>query len=278
LPEKVKILVVRMAYGERELSRCVTWLLGAMHTLMNHPQVELVQTTHLDRCPTDMARNEAAQLALKNGYDFLVMIDDDVVPDYRMRLPHKEDHEHPFFPAALNFALAHDSEGHGPCVVAAPYCGPPPNELVYVNVWKNFETGDSNPNFHMKTVDRREAAIKKGFERVGALPTGLILIDCRVFEKLSHPYFAYEYSDETKSRKISTEDSVFSRNLDLVGVPQYCTWGSWCLHRKFKDVGKPELVDVKVIPQSFRDKILADTARKLVEKGIDTGFLWEEFR
>ena len=49
----------------------------------------------------------------------------------------------------------------------------------------------------------------------------------RAIELLPKPWFSYEFKDEEKTEKASTEDIVFTRDLHLLGVPQYCFWNAW---------------------------------------------------
>lgn len=189
--------------------------------------------------PIDMVRNQCLVVAEKSGVDFVLMVDSDMRPD----LPY--DGAKPFWDVAWPFARDHK----GPCVIAAPYCGPPPNEGVYTFAFHSTQTGDANPNFVLKPHGRNEAAGMSGIVQCSALPTGLMLIDMRAVAKLSHPRFYYEWTDATHTEKASTEDVTFSRDLSYSGVPLYATFDSWAGHWKEKLVGKPLPIPPTAVPQ-----------------------------
>ena len=78
------------------------------------------------------------------------------------------------------------------------------------------------------------------------------MIDLRCLDVLPPPWFAYEYDDPPfNTRLASTEDVVFSRNLDWLGVPQYCHWSAWAGHVKTYVTGKPSPAPVADIPASI---------------------------
>src|SRR5262249_2426190 len=143
-----------------------------------------------------------------------------------------------FWDTTLEFMLAHN----GPCVVAAPYCGPAPHENVYVFRWASFQTGHPNPDNRLEAYTREEAAGLKSIQRAAALPTGLIMIDMRAIEAIKPPYFYYEWKTQEEMQKASTEDVTFTRDLAFAGIPIYCNWGAWAGHWKMKCVGKPHII------------------------------------
>ena len=132
-----------------------------------------------------------------------------------------------------------------PATIAAPYCGPPPHECVYVFKWASKSTGDADPSFKLEMFDRDDAARKTGIEEVAALPTGLILYDIRVFRQLPPPWFEYEWSDAYRTHKASTEDVYQTRNASIMGLPQFVTWDCWAAHIKTKFVVKPRSLTIK---------------------------------
>lgn len=144
-----------------------------------------------------------------------------------------------------------------PATVAAPYCGPPPHECVYVFRWAGKSSGDPEPIFRLEMVDRDDAAKLTGVEEVAALPTGLILYDVRVFHKLPPPWFDYEWADEPyRTQKASTEDVFQTRNASLMGMPQFCAWDCWAGHVKTKTVGKPQPMTVPIIRAAMAKAIV----------------------
>lgn len=88
------------------------------------------------------------------------------------------------------------------------------------------------------------------------MPTGLILYDARVFKKLPAPWFEYEYDDEEKSNKVTTEDVFQTRNASLLGMPQFVAWDCWAGHAKTRIVGKPVLMTPDQVSGHLRDALL----------------------
>jgi len=253
LPEKIRIGIFRFPFDMKEISTTVDWLVRSCHYLNNHPRIETVATEAIVDTPVDMSRNRALKRAQELNLQFAVFIDSDMWPDYEFL--HNQGQESPekgvqqFLPSALEFALQHD----GPCVVGAPYCTSPPEERVLVMRWVTVETGAPAGNAQIKSVDRGEAVLLRGFEEVVALGTGLLLIDMRAIELLPKPWFSYEFKDDAKTEKASTEDIVFTRDLHLLGVPQYCFWNAWSGHWKTKMVTKPANIPLANISKAMRE-------------------------
>jgi hypothetical protein len=206
-----------------------------------------------------MSRNRALKQAQALGVDIVCMIDSDMAPD----LPHQR----PFWDTSLDFLLRHQ----GPCLIGAPYCGPPPTENVFVFQWGRRQSDNPNVDMQIMQFTREESVVRSGFEEVAALPTGLILIDTRALERVKPPYFEYEYEDEEHTQKSTTEDVFFTRNLSLAGVPCYVNWDSWAGHIKKKVVGKPSLLTCDDARESFREAILSGR-----RKGEKLTFIGEE--
>jgi hypothetical protein len=143
-----------------------------------------------------------------------------------------------------------------PATIAAPYCGPPPEECVFVFRWADRETGAADPNFRLEMLGREEAALRAGFEEVAALPTGLILYDSRVFRRLPPPWFAYEYGDREETQKATTEDVYQTRNASMLGLPQMVLWCSWAAHVKPKYVTKPRPVTKDQVHETLAEAVL----------------------
>ena len=205
--------------------------------------------------PIPMTRNAAVGAAKADGVDVLVMFDNDQIPDlYVGYVPEAK----PFFQSSFDFLYQHWDKG--PCVIFAPYCGAPPHpitggeENVYVFHWdlnrNNWEKGLTR----LTQFTRREASQCSGFMEVAAGPTGLIMIDMRVFDHpdLVLPWFEYEWEGDGarcphcnqskpgyRMQKATTEDVFFTRNCFLAGIPVYCNWDSWAGHVKPEIVGKP---------------------------------------
>lgn len=232
---------------------------------------------HKNDTPITLSRNVALAFAERERFDHVLMIDNDLSPD----LPFPD--AKPFWESAWEFALQHE----GPCVIAAPYCGPPPYEMPFVFHWTNQQTDDPNPNFQLSAYSRAHAATMKGIQRAAALPTGLMLIDMRAIHKMPHPRFYYEWKDDGPAcehcgvkkpgpqiEKGSTEDVTFSRDLDALGVPLYCAWDSWSGHWKPKRVEKPQSLASDAVPHQIRERaaqIFADQAVKTAASDGEVG-------
>jgi len=246
LPEKVDVLVNVFTYAKMVGADVFNYCCAVGPALQNHKRVGGVQVSYTQGYPTDRVRNAACMQARRDGFSFLLMLDDDQVPDLLWR---KDPEAQEFLPTALDFMLAHD----GPCCVGAPYCSAPPSQEVVV--MKNREYAPDHPSCTGVKIDkytRDEAAVLKGIQRVAALPTGCLLIDVRALEVLPPPWFAYEYDDPPWNTKLaSTEDIVFTRNLDWLGVPQYCHWSAWAGHAKSYTTGKPTASPVIDVPGSI---------------------------
>lgn len=246
LPEKVNVLVNVFTYARQVGGDAFSWCCGVGPELQNHPRVENVMVSYCHGYPTDRMRNAACAQAKRDGYHLLCMIDDDMKPD--LLYGHEPDAQ-PFLSSAINFTLAHD----GPCLVGAPYCGTPPAQEVLV--MKNREYAPDQPcgaGLKLDKYTRDEAAVLTGIQKVAALPTGCLLVDLRALDVLPPPWFAYEFDDEPYNTKLaSTEDIVFTRNCDWLGIPNYCAWSSWAGHVKTFVTGKPQPAPVIDIPGSI---------------------------
>ena len=77
---------------------------------------------------------------------------------------------------------------------------------------------------------------RHGILREASIPTGLVLIDMRCFDILEQPYFDYVYADDSKSKRTASEDTYFSRQMQLTGLACYVNWNAWVAHRKPCDV------------------------------------------
>lgn len=244
LPNKCNLLVNVFTYAKQIGADAFAWCCGVGPTLSDHERIENVHVSYCHGYPTDRMRNAACKQAKRDGFSFLLMIDDDTKPDlggYPEAVP--------FLKSAIDFMLAHD----GPCVVGAPYCGSPP--LQEVMVMKNREYAPDlldGCGLKLDKYTRDEASVLTGIQRVAALPTGCMLIDLRVLDILPPPWFSYEYDDAPFNTKLaSTEDIVFSRNCDWLGIPQYCHWSAWAGHQKTYLTGKPLPAPVADIPGSI---------------------------
>jgi len=271
---KYKVLVAQFPYGSVTHIDAAKYVSALVCEMRSDPDIGPggVALWDIADTPVTMSRNRCLLVAEQAGVDYVLMIDSDMRPDLYLdgggRPADGYEFAKPFWSEAWTFARDHA----GPCVIAAPYCGPPPEELVYVFRWTNRQTDDPNPNYNLAQFTRAEAVSARGIQRVDALPTGLMLLDMRAVQRLRHPRFYYEWIDETASKKASTEDVTFSRDLGLAGVPLYVTWDAWAGHWKSKCVMRPKVVDAdSVCTQMKSDRIVPPTAPPAAARRCPSG-------
>lgn len=256
-----KLMLARFPGFCQEHPDSTTWY---AHTLLDaclHPQIGRanVREMWVADTPITMSRNRVCHEALKEGCDYLLMLDADMKPDY---LVGEDPLAKPFFPTAWDFLMRHR---HQPCCVAAPYCGPSPDQTVYVARWTDQNAGGPSLWPKLEAFSRDEAAHKTGFEEVGGLATGVMLIDCRVLQGMERPaskqqeagqWFDYEWSDPpANTKKATTEDYFFTRNARFFGFPQYVAWDCWAGHWKPQLVGKPSRIGADAVSREIRGAI-----------------------
>lgn len=264
---KYRVLLARFPYGGSEAMECVDWLMDLSVHIDRDKRFELVRGRLADT-PITMTRNDMVAQALAADIDLMLMVDSDMAPDCESG---EDPFAKPFWTTSVEFVLNHN----GPCVVGAPYCGPPPNENVYVFEWQNFETHQPNVSIKLGQITREKAAVLAGIQEVAALPTGLTLFDMRGFKKVPPPWFSYEFEGDgppcdackrpkpgLQARKASTEDVVLTRDLSIGGVKQYCNWDAWAGHVKRKVVRKP---------QPYTADFVAAKLREAVVRGVERG-------
>lgn len=250
---QVKVAIARFPYGNQEVPAVGNWLIETVIKIKSDPRISGLVHREINDTPITMGRNLSVQWAKQEKADLLLMIDSDVFPDVgTTRADHAYAGAKPFWDVALQFLLDH----HGPAVIGAPYCGPPPHENVYVFKPATYQSDNPNVDLRVEQFTREEAAQRGGIEEVFALPTGLILFDMRAFDSMGHPYFKYEYEDETECAKATTEDVYTTRNMALCGAPQYCAWPCWAGHFKQKLVGRPSLLTMDAVREQYRAAIL----------------------
>lgn len=248
---KYKLRVGRFPYGMTEATECVDWLIRVSARLSHDKRFEVSHARIADT-PITMTRNRMFLDAAKDEIDLLLIVDSDMAPDVELGC---EPGAKPFLDSSLEFMLTHE----GPCVIAAPYCGPPPHENVYVFQWANYQGDHPDADWRIVQYTREQAAVMAGMHQAAALPTGLMLIDMRGLKKLppDKPPTYYEWTDGWETNKASTEDCTFSRDLAFAGVPLYCNWDAWAGHVKRKVVRKPRPVTTDAVAEAIRPAILA---------------------
>jgi hypothetical protein len=277
--KKFKVAICRFPGTGWERHECVDFLVRTMRQIDKDERIESIFPIRLSTTPITMARNKAIVDAKAAKCDYALMVDDDMAPDaywpkapmfwptaWDFMMKRRADEEAAVYKDASWFYAPQDTDpgppnnifypGFSPATVCAPYCGPPPAELVYVFHWAGQESNNPNPDWKLQMIPREMAAIMAGTQEAAALPTGLILYDMRVFDVLPPPWFRYEYRDQTESEKVTTEDVYQTRNASMLGMPQYCAWDCWSAHVKEKLVGKPQIVTRDQVHSSLREAVL----------------------
>lgn len=247
----VSIMLARFPQGHKDEPEGTDWLMRRALEWYEDERIDAVFLWREDSTPITMLRNAAIEAAKECGADFLLMLDNDMGPDCELEAG--DPSAKPFWKTSFDFALQQRALG-SPCVIAAPYGGPPPIENIYVFQWSSDESTcpDRLGNFSLAQYGREQAAGMKGIVEAAALATGLILIDMQGMKYLEPPYFYYEYPDSRESKKASTEDVTYTRDMSLIGVKQFCNWDAWAGHWKWKKVRKPQPIGSGWV----RDKIL----------------------
>lgn len=258
IPRKLSVMISRFPYGgnggySSEIPEIADWLVETTLEMGRDERISEVIPWRVSDTPVSMCRNRAVLAAKQHQCDFLLMIDSDNVPDYELKRGDKS--AKPFWKTAFDFLYQHYDKG--PAVIAAPYCGPPPHENVYVFQISNKESEHANIDFQVDQFTRHQAAERTGIEQVAALPTGLILFDVRAFDLLPPPWFYYEWTDRFEAHKASTEDVTATRDmmfhvhLEKGYLPLYVAWDCWAGHVKPKIVGKPQIIKMDQVSQKL---------------------------
>lgn len=260
------VMFARFPYGGTDRISVTDWLVGAVVSCKLDPRVSSVYHIAINDTPITMSRNKAVEAAKAAKADYLVMVDSDMLPDaYLPSNKNRLDTDssaRPFWDSSWEFMLRHRE--HGPCMVGSPYCGPSPHQNVYVFRWATFQNDHPNADLRIEQYTREEAVIRSGFEEVACLPTGLVIIDMRVFDNplVNPPYFTYEYTDKYEMKKASTEDCVFTRDLNMANIPLYCNWDAWSGHWKQQCVGRPKPIFREQVHQKFVDAVQKNVSMK----------------
>lgn len=261
------------------------WLAELMIELKGDERIGEVHVDFYSDTPITMVRNAYVEKARKLGCHLLLMVDSDQDPN----LHRGQDWYKPFWNVAFDAIYAHYSKG--PLVIGAPYCGPPNSgENCYVFQWNSQGNHGDGTEFSLDQYTRAQAAVMSGLQECGALPTGMILFDTRIFELLDanrmskedaligfrdgkltlqealrsiqDGYFYYEWKDRTASEKASTEDVAATRDMSLVGRlklgynPVMCAWDSWVGHMKPWCVGRPKIFSVEQVGGVLKRAVL----------------------
>ncbi|MDE2101146.1 MAG: hypothetical protein KGL39_28115 [Patescibacteria group bacterium] len=187
-------------------------------------------------------RNSFIEHAIKGRFDYLLMVDPDMVPDLYCSPTFNRDgdesewhppvlaRQKPFLPTALEIFREHPFS-----VVAAPACGEPPKRTLNVYPLDAPNHEEPKPATHEYAEKRaREGAV----EQVAAIGTGLIMIPLPVLFALKRPFFDDTYNADKTALKLS-QDIYFTNTLHQAGVSVFCAWCSFAGHQKTVTVGCP---------------------------------------
>lgn len=286
-PLKLNVLICHFPYGgnggiSSEIPQIRKWEVQTVLKMKADPRVGEINSIDISDTPITMTRNRAVLAARSAGAHLLLMIDSDNDP-----FKHAGESWHkPFWDVAFDEVHGHYQKG--PLVIAAPYCGPPPQENVYVF---QFETnmsnvGDEEGIVRLEQYTRAQASLMTGIGEVAALPTGMILFDTRIFDlyspsqrtkrqvlrdlrqgsltveqaetELMEGWFHYEWKDGYSAEKASTEDVSATRDLGMACAaklgynPLRCAWDSWIGHHKPWNCGKPVYYKVENVAAAFK--------------------------
>lgn len=265
-PRKLDFLFAFPSYGgnggiSSEVPDIREWWGDTLVALKADPRVGDIHSITKADTPITMVRNSFVLDARRIKADVLVMVDSDQNPNLHR---HEPDFR-PFVPSSFDFLYQHYDRG--PVVIGAPYAGPPgAGENMYVFRFDNHgERGDETA-FRLDQYSRHEASMMRGIQPAGALPTGLIMFDMRIFEvcepchltkrevltklvegeisvaeaerMLSEGWFYYEWTNGYAAEKASTEDVTATRDICFAATiklgynPIFCNWDSPIGHWK----------------------------------------------
>lgn len=297
-PRKYRLMVATFSYGgnggtRSEAKDLSTWLRETDRKLMKEKRISDVEYLDISDTPITMTRNQAVLRALQGGYDLLMLLDSDMKPDVELGC---DPTAKPFWDSSFDFA---DKmyEKH-PVVVAAPYGGRGDFENIFVFRWSNsFTNNPDEVDMQLSPYSRTEAALMAGIQPAGALPTGCILYDTRLFSlinptpryrqlrdlgltsaeaaRAAGSWFEYEYENEFCAQKGSTEDVYNTRDISLAGIAKYghnpvhCNWDAWAGHWKPKLVRKPQILSADSVSRSLSDVVLRGNESGLKIERLD---------
>jgi hypothetical protein len=285
-PRQLKVAFVSFPYGgnggiSSEHPALRHWYAETLAKAFSDPRIGRKNVISFDICdtPITMTRNQAVEKAREAKADVLLMFDSDMGPDAHWEGCHPAyQHHHlnplakPFWETAFDFIYQNWEKG--PRCIAAPYCGPPPIENVYVFEWKTYESDDPSDTLRLDMYSREHSRLMTGIQEAAALPTGLFMADMRLYDLMERPYHFYEYEGDgppcphcgvrkpgMQAKKCSTEDVVVTRDLmlhcqTLLGYnPLFCAWDSWAVHYKSKPVGMPTAITADQVAQKYKDAV-----------------------
>ncbi|HYE77548.1 MAG TPA: FkbM family methyltransferase [bacterium] len=273
--QAAKVAFYRFPYGNSESPDCTDWLIETALKCSQDPRVSETWFCRLDGTPITHCRQVAVEHARSMGADLLVMLDNDMQPDLGLKGKHPDPRAKPFWDTSFDYWWQyHSGPTARPAMIGAPYGGPPPHCNMYVFLWRQRQNEAQDTELWLKQYEREEAALLSGIQPCAALPTGVILVDMRVFDLVPTPWFYYEYPDARALKKISTEDVTFSRDASLAGAAVLCNWDAWAGHWKRYLVGRPRAITPDEVPYKFKEAVLQELRQERAgtHRVLDTDF------
>jgi hypothetical protein len=274
---EVTVLLVHFPGGNTIHPDVAHWFYETKKQCEQDPRVKRVGVCWLNDTPITMTRNRVIRQALEQGVDYVLMLDNDTIPDEPR--PGAE----PFWKSSFDFLRALDA----PAVIAAPYVGPPPTNNVYAFQWGNRNNYEPEANHALIQYTREEASRLGGIQPAAALATGCMVFDMRVFKLrpedeglglaplpgLGWAYYEWEH-DLYADDKASTEDVALTRDIALYwtekkipGAGCYVNWSAWAQHYKSGKFGAPVTLSVEDVGERFgkvRDRALSRGFRTVI--------------
>lgn len=312
-PMKLDVLIASFCYAGNGgvatvLPEIAFWLPKVVSEMQADERIGRVACRRYGDIPLTMERNKVVADAIEGGYDAILMLDSDNIPDLYVGV---KDWAKPFWKTSFDF-LYERSCRSVPTVICSPYCGPPPNprtggaENVYVFYVDDHETDRMEAGFQIKSYDRAIASKMRGIQEIAAGPTGVILYSTDAFSlmPIGDPYrtdgevldayakgeidkqralrmiamkswFFYEFTDRYQTQKASTEDVTNTREIQLAGYQKcgesvvFCNWDAWAGHMKPKCVGMPEPINMEQINSTYAEAVKRDLHVDEQIKNID---------
>ncbi len=193
-----------------------------------HPEITHVTLSEAGNWRVDTCRNVCVADARRAQATQLLFLDPDMALDY---YAFRGDPGAKFWwPEAWEFIR----EQPEPCVAAVPYCGGRNQELVHV-----FRPGLPEEGRETVRLLPDEAARLTGWQRVGAVGTGCMLIDMRVFDILDRwekaPFFKDQYDEDSDWRHTAitqSQDLYFCQRCRRAEIPIWVNFSCWSAHHQ----------------------------------------------
>lgn len=157
--------------------------------------------------PVDVVRNNICEMFLKSSSEYLLMLDDDMVPPRNLL----------------------DMAGHEKDVIGGLYYAFLPTRGIYSVAYRIHEDGS------VERFDIGSRIEHQGLKAVDLIGTGCMMIHRRVLDALEKPFFRV-VADETATTLVDTEDFYFCQKAAKAGFSVYLDTDVPCGHVKQMDL------------------------------------------